>query len=167
MLSTGSTSSIGIAGPSARKFQQTAQRRLTCVLIVDEPRVLLEHLVLAAAGGVLQLEDRVRVEEVVFAVAPPLVLAAALEIPRAAAPRWKGHGVPLEDLAGDDVDADAADPRRRPREVLIDERPIEADRFEDLCATVALQRRDAHLGHHLQDALVQRVDVVDAPPRRE
>jgi hypothetical protein len=114
-----------------------------------------------AASGVLQLEDGVRVEEVVFAVAPPLVLAAAVEIPRAAAPRWKGHGVAPENLAGDDVDADAADPRRRPREVLIHECPIEADRFEDLRAAVALQRGDAHLGHHLQDALVQRMDVVD------
>jgi hypothetical protein len=44
---------------------------------------------------------------------------------------------------------------------LIHECPIEADRFEDLGATVALQRGDAHLGHHLQDALVQRMDVVD------
>ena len=29
----------------------------------------------------------------------------------------------------------------------------EADRFEDLGTLVALQRRDAHLGHHLEHAL--------------
>ena len=37
---------------------------------------------------------------------------------------------------------------------------VEPDRLEDLRAAVALQRRDAHLGHHLEDALVERVDVV-------
>ena len=47
-----------------------------------------------------------------------------------------------------------------PREVAIDERLVEADRFEDLRAAIALQRRDAHLGHHLEDALVERLDVV-------
>ena len=37
---------------------------------------------------------------------------------------------------------------------------FEADGLEDLRAAVALQRRDAHLGHHLEDALVERLDVV-------
>ena len=68
--------------------------------------------------------------------------------------------MPPDHFVGDDVDADAADARGRPREVLVDERLVEADGFEDLRAAVALQRRDAHLGHHLQDALVERVDVV-------
>ena len=43
---------------------------------------------------------------------------------------------------------------------------LEADRLEDLRAAVALQRRDAHLGHHLEDALVERLDVVARPPAR-
>ena len=43
---------------------------------------------------------------------------------------------------------------------------LEADRLEDLRAAVALKRRDAHLGHHLQDALVERLDVVLRPPAR-
>ena len=30
---------------------------------------------------------------------------------------------------------------------------LEADRFENLGALVALQRRDAHLGHHFEHAL--------------
>ena len=63
-------------------------------------------------------------------------------------------------LAGDDVDVGAADPRRGPREVAVDEAAVEADRLEDLRAAVALQRRDPHLRHDLQDALVQRLDVV-------
>ena len=37
---------------------------------------------------------------------------------------------------------------------------LQADGLEDLRAAVALQRRDAHLRHHLQHALVERLDVV-------
>src|SRR5678815_3608896 len=127
---------------------------MTPALIVDKARVFLEHRVLAAAGRVLQLEDRVRIEEVVLAVAAPLVFAAVVEIPHAAAARRKGVRMPPPPFLRNDIDADAADPRRGPGEVLIDERAIEADRFEDLRAAVALQRGDAHLGHHLQDPLV-------------
>jgi len=54
--------------------------RMAAVLIVDERCVLLEDRVLTAAGRVLQLEDRVGVEQVVFAVTPPLVLAAPFQI---------------------------------------------------------------------------------------
>ena len=42
----------------------------------------------------------------------------------------------------------------------IDERLAQADGLEDLRAAVAGERRDAHLGHHLEDALVERLDVV-------
>ena len=61
----------------------------------------------------------------------------------------------------DDVDADAADARRRPREVAVDEALLEADGLENLRAAVALQGRNAHLGHHFEDALVERLDVVE------
>ena len=108
----------------------------------------------------LQLEHRVGVEQVVLAVAPPLVFAAPLEVVLADRPRGERLLVPAPHLLGDDVDADAADARRRAREVLVDEGALEADGFEHLRAAVALQRRDAHLGHHLEDALVERLDVV-------
>jgi hypothetical protein len=107
-----------------------------------------------------QLEHRLRVEEVILAVAAPLVLAPRLELVRP-------HGLPSERVLvadlhflGNDVDADAADARRGVREVLVDERLAQADRFEDLCAAVALERGDAHLGHHLQHTFVERLDVV-------
>src|SRR4051812_6348132 len=67
--------------------------------------------------------------------------------------------MPLPDLFSDDVDADAADAGRRPREIAIDECPIEPDRLEDLRAAVALQGRDPHLGHDFEDALVQTLDI--------
>ena len=93
-----------------RDLEQAAQRREALALIVDELRVLLENLVLAASRRVLQLEDRVRVEEMHLAVAPPLVLAALVELgvrERAMRIRvlmTRGH------FLRDDVDADAADP---------------------------------------------------------
>src|SRR5205823_3380062 len=118
--------------PVGRELEQTAQRCLALALIVYEPGVFLEHVVLSAARRVLQLEDGIGVEQVVLAVAPPLVLAAGLQIAGAAAARRKRPGVAPEHFGGDDVDADATDPGSRPREVLIDERANETDCFEDL-----------------------------------
>ena len=87
MASTGSTSSSGTAGPAGLKRnspRSVARRRLWS----STSRVYsLKMLVLAGARGVLQLEHRVGVEEVDLAVAPPLVLAAALELGRTGRPR--------------------------------------------------------------------------------
>ena len=63
-------------------------------------------------------------------------------------------------LARHDVDADASHPRGRPAEVLLDEVGVEADRLEDLCPVVALDRRDAHLRDHLHHALVRGAHVL-------
>src|SRR5215204_132427 len=104
------------------------------VLHVNRARVLLENRVLPAARRVLQLEHGVGVEQVILAVAAPLILTARLEL------LWP-HRLPSErtcvahrDFFGHDVDADAADARSRMREVLVDERLAQADGFEDLRA---------------------------------
>jgi hypothetical protein len=70
---------------------------------------------------VLQLEDGLGVEEVVLAVAPPLVLAARIELGRGRR-CVRTRGGAADDFFGDDADADAADARRGPGEVLVDER---------------------------------------------
>ena len=57
-------------------------------------------------------------------------------------------------------DAYALDPRRRPGEVAVDELLVESDSLEYLGPPVALDGRNAHLGHYLEDALVQGLDVV-------
>ena len=59
---------------------------------------------------------------------------------------------------GDLEEADALDVARRAGEVLVDERLRKPDRLEDLRAAVALVGRDAHLGHHLVEALADRLD---------
>ena len=108
----GSTSSSGTGGrgPST-EFEQAAQRRQPLALVIDQRRVLLEDLVPAGAGGVLQLEHGLRVEQVVLALAAPLVLPADLELAVRAlvGPVQEGQRVPGGDLGGDVVEADAAD----------------------------------------------------------
>ena len=62
-------------------------------------------------------------------------------------------------LARDLAQAGALDLRVRAGEVLAHEARLEADGIEDLRAAVGLIGRDAHLGHDLQHALVDRLDV--------
>ena len=112
----------------------------------------------------LQLEDRLGVEEVELALPAPLVLPAHLEL--AVGPlrraRLVGLPVPRGDLGREHREPDAADAARCAREVLVDERPVEADRLEDLGPRVRRHGRDPHLGHDLEHTLAGRLDVV--PP---
>ena len=160
---TGSTSSTSIGGRSPSRSANSprsvpASRRQ----VVDLARVLLEQLVLLAAGGVLQREDRLRVEQVHLALAAPLVLAADLERAVGALGRVGGvrAAVPGGGLLGDDLEPDAAEPARRAGEVLVDEVLRQAERLEDLRAGVGGDGADAHLAHHLEHALAQALDVV-------
>jgi hypothetical protein len=100
--------------------------------------------------------DGLRGEQVLLAVAAPLVLAAGGQHVAVGRPLREGRVVAQQDLLRDDVQADAADARRGPGEVVVDHVLPQAERLEDLRAAVALDGRDAHLGHHLDDALVRR-----------
>src|SRR4030095_12725802 len=142
-------------GTSGLEPEETAQRRPTLVLVVHRARVFLEDAVLTAARRMLQLEHRLRVEQVVLAVTTPLVLAAGAEVGHASRSAAVRTLVALPDFFGDDVDADATDTGGRVREVLVDVLLIQADGLEDLGAAITGQRRDAHLGHHFEDALVE------------
>jgi hypothetical protein len=64
----------------------------------------------------------------------------------------------LERLAGENVEPDAADPGGGAGEVLVDELARKPDGFEDLRSAVGLDRRDAHLGDRLAQALADRLD---------
>ena len=80
---TGSTSSIEIGSrPLARvlEAEQAAQRHQPLGLLVDARGVLLEDVVAPGPGRVLQAEDGLGVEQVRLALAPPLVLAADVEL---------------------------------------------------------------------------------------
>ena len=136
------------------QLQQPAEGGEAGGLVVHERRVVLERRVVAGPDGLLERVDRERVEQVVLAVGPVLVLAAGrqLAVDDRAFGRIRAVLAQL-DLAGDDLDADAADPARRPGEVLVHEVPVEAQRLEHLGAVVAVDRGDAHPGDRLDHAL--------------
>ena len=109
---------------------------------------LVFFLCLAAfASGVLEPEDRLGVEEMEFALAAPLVLAADLEAAMGpfGGDRGERQRVAALDRLRDPVEVDAADAARRSGEALVDDVGADPDRLEDLGADVALDGRDAHL----------------------
>ena len=110
----------------------------------------------------LEPEHGLGVEEVRLALAAPLVLAADLELAvrRGDAAARVRRRVASSDLLGDRVELDAAQLRRRTGEVAVDEGLGQPDGLEDLGAGVGGDRRDAHLGHDLEDALAERLDQV-------
>ena len=61
--------------------------------------------------------------------------------------------VAAERFLGEHVEVDALDAAGRAGEAAVDHFVAQADGLEDLGALVALQRRDAHLGHDLEHAL--------------
>ena len=144
------------------ELHQAAQRHQTVGGVVDVRRILLEHVVIATLGGLLQQEDGLRIVEVVLAGATPLVFAAGTQVAvRACGPlRRVGDAVTDGDLFGQLVESDAADAGGGTGEVFVDDILIQADGFEQLRATVAHDGGDAHLGHDLEHAGGQRVGQV-------
>src|ERR1041385_5782934 len=98
---------------------------------------------------------------------PDMVLAAhahgvfAADVEHAAEHRRVAECVAMtaHRLFGDFGEAHAFDPGRGAGEVLVDEACLEADGGENLRAAIRLIGRDAHLGHHLEQPLVDRLDV--------
>ena len=147
---------------------EAAQRHELLGLVVDLVGVAAEDLPLLGAGRVLEAGDGRGVEEVVLALAAPLVVAAGLEraVRRRDARGRVGLEVSGQHLLGDDVEADAAQRRGRAGEVLVDELLGQAHGLEDLGAAVGGDGGDAHLGHDLEDAVAEGVDeVVDGGVR--
>src|SRR5438034_1323685 len=81
-----------------------------------------------------------------FAADAPGISAADVD---AIVARSVGLRVAPRRLGRDLVQPDALDHRRGAGEIFLDQLARQADRIEDLCAAVGLERRDAHLGHHL------------------
>ncbi|AJX01694.1 hypothetical protein BM45_3124 [Burkholderia mallei] len=150
------------------ELEQAAQRHVALRLIIDQVGIFLVRLVRVAARRMLQLRDRIGRPHVVFAAHAERVLAARVE-------HVGEHGVLAERVAvqadrllGHLEQADAAHLRRGALEVLLDEIGREAERLEDLRAGVRHVRGDAHLRHHLLQALADRLrEVVDRLLRRQ
>ena len=144
------------------ELEQAPQGGQATRLVVDQAGVLLEDVVAAGPRGVLQLEHRLRVEEVVLALPPPLVLAAELQASGGPAPRAGAGGRRRWRAATSAASSSRPTPPRRetvPVKYSSTSSCDEADGLEDLRARVAGHRRDAHLGHHLEHALAGGLDV--------
>ena len=144
------------------ELHQATQRSDPLALVIDQSGVFLEDRVLAGAGGVLQFEDRIRIEQVVLAFAAPLVLPADLEFAVRAlvGPVQIGQLMAVGDVGGDVIEVDTADRAAQSGEVFVEHALGYPDGLEQLRSGVRRHRRDAHLRHDLQDTLAGGLDVV-------
>ena len=106
----------------------------------------------------LQLGDRVGRPHVRLAAGAVGVFAARIELV-AVERRRVGHAMHAHRFSANFLQPDAVDRRGRAAEVLVDEGRSEPHGLEDLRAAVRLIGRDAHLRHHLQQALADGLDV--------
>ena len=108
----------------------------------------------------LQFGDAVRRPHVRFAAHPVGVIATGIE--RIAVQRCIAEcgAVPLHRFGCDFIQADAFNCAGGTLKIFFDEALIEPDGFENLRAAIGLISRDAHLGHHFQQAFADRLDVV-------
>ena len=126
-------------------------------LLADQVTVgLVGILVVVLAGGLNRLDEGGRV---------PVRFAIALELdqPIVRQPRrhfGEGGGMTLADIGLDLGQADPAEAGGGAGEAAVDQLLAEPDGLEDLGAPVAHRGGDAHLGDHLQEAVLHRVDEV-------
>ena len=110
----------------------------------------------------LQFEHRLGVEQVILPLPPPLVLATRLERAVGQHLRAVGKGplVALGAFGRHLGQPDATELGGETGEELTDKIVPETDGLENLGTGVGGDRRDAHLRHHLDDAVGRRLHVV-------
>ncbi len=143
----------------ALHVEEAAQGHQLLGLVVDLARERAVLVGQVAAHRMLQVGHHRRPPHVRLAADAIGILAADVERVLEHRHVAEGLAMPLGRLARDLAQADAFDLRVRAGEVLLHEGRAQADRIEDLRAAIGLIGRDAHLGHDLQDALVDRLDV--------
>ena len=89
-----------------------------------------------------------------------LDLAAGVEHPDLSLGFREGIGMARERFTRDFADPDAADTGGRSRKEVLHERCFESHRFEDLRAAVGADGGDPHLRHDLEQAFLDRRDIV-------
>ena len=141
------------------QLEQAPDGHHPMVLVVHQPGEVAIFPGQRAAHRVLQMGDGVGRPVMLLAAQAVGVLAAGIE--RVAVDRRVAIGEPV---AFDGLPRDLRQPRpadgaRGAGEEPLDEALVQADGVEDLRAAIGLVGRDAHLGHHLEDALVDRLDV--------
>ena len=124
--------------------------------LVDQARELLPLAVVTLLHGLLQLHHHIRVVGVVFAAMHVLDQPALLDA-LARQPGFTGQQLLLELQLGK---AGAFDARGHAGEAHVHDFTVEADRLEQLRATIGADVRDAHLGQDLVEPLLHALAIV-------
>ena len=144
------------------KCEQPPQRAAFAIEPLHRLGVFAKHVVATLPGRVLEQEHRLRIEQVQLSLAAPQVLTTDVE-PAMGERGWHDRISPRvsgSDLAREHVEANPAESGRRTSEVSVDHVLGQTERLEDLGADIGRDGGDAHLRHHLEHALAQRLDVV-------
>ncbi len=141
--------------PGRHELHEPAQRAAEAVLLVGGDREGGVALGALVAHRALQRGDDLGVPDVALAAQAVAVDTARIEL--AARPRVL---VAAPDVGRDALEADAADARRRTREVARDDVGRQPDALEQLRAAIRHHGRDAHLGEHLEQALADGLHVL-------
>ncbi len=143
------------------ELKETAQGVCGTVVVVHQIGKFLEPFGIVGADGFLQLGDGQRVQQMIFAVAPPLVGAADIQRQGFVGDAFRESRLMARaDFAGDPVEVNSADPRGGAGEIGIDHAAVQSDGFKNLCAAIAVQGGDTHLGHDFEQSLVDGFDKI-------
>ena len=127
-------------GDGARRLEveESSQCGPMLELLIDRLGIVLEGLEISVAHRFLQLVHRIGIEQVVLAIATPLIPATDIERGVLRLPVGEGGPVTNFDVAGDLLHTDTFHAGRCPGEVAIHDGLVDADRLEDLGAAVGL-----------------------------
>ena len=146
-------------GGRGGEFEQSAQGLRAAAVGVDLGRKGPVGGRVLVARGLLQQADGLRRPLMGFAIAAPVEFTATRQRRRAGDRRRERCRMERARLPFEMGQSEARHRARRAAEIGLDERFIEAERLEYLRAAIGLQGRDAHLRHHFQDAVLERVPV--------
>ncbi len=98
----------------------------------------------------LQLADRQRIQQVIFAVSAVVIAPSSGEVGLGIHDGLKCVLMLHLALASQHIQADPLEAGGRSREIGIHQIFVQSDRFENLSSAIALERRDAHFRKGLQ-----------------
>lgn len=139
--------------------EQAAQRQETLGLLVQDLGEGAVALLRVTARGVLEQRHRFGSPGMILAAGAVGIFAADVERALVDLRLAERVGMAAHGLFRDLGQAHALDAGMRAGKEFRNEVRFEADRVEDLRAAIGLVGRDAHLGHHLEQALADRLDV--------
>ena len=137
------------------EFQQATQRYM--VVILNFLRIFLVQVVVVFNTSLLQQVDSLRIVQMRFAVFHRAIESARIELLFFF---YESAVMTNARFKSDAFRTNTTNAARRVNEIFVDEIIIQADGFENLCAVVASNGGNTHLGHNLQDTAYCSLDVV-------